>query len=71
MMESGHLISLSVLKIFLSTTRPLIYFPCDIDTLNDVFYFFLQISLMSYNSLKKSFMHVTIFFLPNPDLLEL
>ena len=71
MMEYGHLISLSVFKIFFSTTQPWIYFLCDIDTLNDVCDFFVLICVMSYNSLKNSFMHVTIFFLPNLDLLEL
>ena len=36
MMESGHLMSWSVLKIFLSTTRPWIYFSYNIEFLNDV-----------------------------------
>ena len=40
MMESGHLISWSILKIFLNTIGPWIYFYCDIDTLNDVCDFF-------------------------------
>ena len=40
MMESGHLISWSVLKIFLSIIQPWIYFFYDIHTLNDVCEFF-------------------------------
>ena len=38
-MNSGHLISLSVLKIFLSIIRPWIHFLCDIDTFNYVLFF--------------------------------
>ena len=36
MMEYGHMISWSILKIFLNIIRPWIYFFYDIDTLNDV-----------------------------------
>ena len=36
MMDSRHPISWSILKIFLSTLRPWIYFSCDIDILDDV-----------------------------------
>ena len=52
MMESGHLISWSVLKIFLSIIQPWIYFFYDIDTLNDVCEFFLQFYVICYYFLK-------------------
>ena len=74
MMEYGHMISWSILKIFLNIIRPWIYFFYDIDTLNNVcdflFFFFFTILCDLLLFLKNLFMHVTI-FLPNPDLLEL
>ena len=63
MLNSGHLISLSALKIFLSTIRPWIHFLCDIDTVKYVcdhlFYFiFLQ------------FVYACQFFLSNLDFVK-
>ena len=69
MMDSRHLISWSILKIFLSTTQPWIYFFSDIDTLKDVCDIFMI--LCDHLLFKKnSFMHATL-FLPNLDFLEL
>ena len=63
MLEFVHLIRFIVLKIFLSTIRPRIYFSCDIDILKyvcDFFYDFIG-SFIIFK--KNSFMHVTFPYL--------
>ena len=62
MMKSGHLISWSVLKIFLSTPQPWIYFSYDIDTLKDVCDFFYD--FMSSLIIFKKFIYACHLFLP-------
>ena len=68
MLNYGHLISLSVLKIFLSTIRPWIHFLCDIDTFNYVFDFLYDF-MWSFIIFKK-FLYACQFFLSNMDFVE-
>ena len=66
--DYGHLISLSVLKIFLSTIRPWIHFLCDIDTLNyvcDFLYDFMWSFIIIFK-----FVYACHFFLSNLDFVE-
>ena len=64
-MKFGHLISWSILKIFLSINQPWIYFSCDIDTFKDV-WFFVMI-LCDHLFLFFKFIYVCHVFLSNLD----
>ena len=63
MLNYGHLISLSVLKIFLSTIQPWIHFLCDIDTLKYVCDFFFNDLMDHLLFLKNSFMQDSFSYL--------
>ena len=68
MLDFGHLISLSILKIFLSSIQPWINFLCDIETFKyicDFFYAFMW----SFIILKK-FVYAFQYFLSNLDFVE-
>ena len=68
MLEFVHLIRFIVLKIFLSTIRPRIYFLCDIDILNLCEIFFYDF-IGSFIILKK-FIYARHFSLSNLDFVE-
>ena len=68
MLNSGHLSSLSVLKIFLSTIQLQICFLCDINTLNYVCDFLYD--LCDHLLFKKKFVYACQFFLSNLDFIE-
>ena len=70
MMESRYMISWSILKIFLNTIQPWIYFSYDIDTLKNVCDFLYDFIWCFIIFLKKK-LCMPLFFLPNLDLLEL
>ena len=68
MLDSRHLISLSVLKVFLSTIRPWIIFLCDMDTLNSVCDFLYD--FMWLFIILKKFIYACKFVLCNLDFVE-